>query len=508
MREIKLINLKVTTICKRHPLPAIIFLAFIVRLFAVFFSQGYLMHDDHFLVIEAAQSWVDGYDYNNWLPKNSKSGNPSGHSMFYVGLHYIFFYVLNILNVSDPTIKMFLIRLLHAIYSLLVVLMGYKITEKLDCKKSAIGVGLLLSVFWFFPILSVHNLVEFVCIPPLLAGLWYSLKYKENNYLKNIIFAGLFFGIAIGLRIQTCFFPIGIGILILAEKKWLASLLLIISIVFSFFLTQIADIFIWGVPFAEITEYISYNLNNSATYGISPWYKYFLLILGILIPPISIILFFGFFRNIIKFRYIVLPSLLFLIFHSIFPNKQERFILPLIPIIIILGYIYLNNIKESSLFLRSPKFVKALKISFLLINTFLLFLVSTSYTKRSRVETMIFLSNQSDVRNFFVDLSHNDIRIWQPLFYFGKWRGPHYIFSDSNKEWIREKVFDKKNPINYIVFYGKENLENRLERFDNIASNIKYITKIEPCFMDKTLHYLNPKNRNEAVYIYKILTSK
>ena len=70
MREIKLINLKVTTICKRHPLLAIIFLAFIVRLFAVFFSQGYLMHDDHFLVIEAAQSWVDGYDYNNWLPKN------------------------------------------------------------------------------------------------------------------------------------------------------------------------------------------------------------------------------------------------------------------------------------------------------------------------------------------------------------------------------------------------------------------------------------------------------
>ena len=504
MKKIKLLNLKVAKICKRHPLLSIIFLAFIIRLFAVFFSQGYLMHDDHFLVIEAAQSWVDGYDYNNWLPDNSKSGNPSGHSMFYVGLHYMFFYVLNILNISDPAIKMFLIRLLHSIYSLLIVLMGYKITEKLDGKKSAIGVGLLLSFFWFFPILSVHNLVEFVCIPPLLAGLWYSLKYKENNYLKNIIFAGLFFGIAIGLRIHTCFFPIGIGILILVEKKWLASLLLIISIVFSFFLTQIADIFIWGVPFAEITEYISYNLNNSATYGISPWYKYLLLIFGILIPPISILLLFGFFRYSIKFKYIVLPSLIFLIFHSIFPNKQERFIIPLIPIIIILGYIYLNNIKKSSLFLRNPKFVKSLKICFLSINTFLLLLVSTSYSKKSRVEALRFLSNKSDVRNFFVDLSHNDIRIWQPLFYFGKWQGPHYIFSDSNKEWLREKVFDKKNPTNYVLFYGEENIENRLTRFDKINSNIKHITTIEPGFMDKTLHYLNPKNRNETIYIYKI----
>ena len=325
------------------------------------------------------------------------------------------------------------------------------------------------------------------------------METREKNYSKNIIFAGLFFGIAIGLRIQTCFFPMGIGILILAEKKWIDSLLLIISVVFSFFLTQIADIFIWGVPFAEITEYISYNLNNSATYGISPWYKYLVLILGVLIPPISIILFFGLFRYIIKFRYIVLPSLLFLIFHSIFPNKQERFILPLIPIIIILGYIYLNNIKESSLFLRNPKSVKALKTSFLLINTCLLLLVSTSYSKRSRVEALIFLSNQSDVRNFFVDISHNDIRVFQPLFYFGKWRGPHYIFSDSNKEWIRKKILDKKNPANYVLFYGKENLENRLARFDKINSNIKYITKIEPGFMDKTLHYLNPKNRNETI---------
>ena len=40
------------------------------------------MHDDHFLVIEAAQSWVDGEDYNKWLPKNRKDGAPTGHSWF------------------------------------------------------------------------------------------------------------------------------------------------------------------------------------------------------------------------------------------------------------------------------------------------------------------------------------------------------------------------------------------------------------------------------------------
>ena len=105
--------------------------------------------------------------------------------MFYVGIHYIFLSVLKILNISDPAVKMFFVRLLHAIYSLLVVFLGYKITKKIDGEKSAIGVGLLLAIFWFFPILSVHNLVEFVCIPPILAGLWYSIKYKETDELKT-----------------------------------------------------------------------------------------------------------------------------------------------------------------------------------------------------------------------------------------------------------------------------------------------------------------------------------
>lgn len=498
---------KITSKFRSNPLISILILAFTVRLIAVTFSQGYLMHDDHFLVIEAAQSWVDGYDYNNWLPKNSKSGNPTGHSMFYVGIHYIFLSVLNILNISDPAVKMFFVRLLHAIYSLLVVFLGYKITKKIDGEKSAIGVGLLLAIFWFFPILSVHNLVEFVCIPPILAGLWYSIKYKETDELNNIFYAGLFFGIAIGLRIQTCFFPIGIGLLLFIEKKWKAGLLLGLSVVFSFFLTQIADLFTWGRPFAEITEYISYNLENTVTYGVSPWYKYILLILGILIPPISIVFLLGFLRYSLKFRYILIPSLLFLVFHSLFPNKQERFILPLIPIIIMMGYIFIRDLKNSSLYLSNPKFIKSLKTTFLLINTLLLLLVSTSYTKKSRAEALRFLSKQSDLESFFVDLSHNDIRIWQPLFYFGKWKGPYYIFSDSEKEWIREKVFDKKNPGNYVLLYGEEDLENRLKKFDNIVSDIKYVTKIEPCFMDKTLHYLNPNNRNETVFIYKLYTS-
>ena len=59
-----------------HPLRTILFAGLFFRLLAVVFSQGYGMFDDHFLIIESAQSWVDGRDYSNWLPWNQAVEQP------------------------------------------------------------------------------------------------------------------------------------------------------------------------------------------------------------------------------------------------------------------------------------------------------------------------------------------------------------------------------------------------------------------------------------------------
>ena len=48
-----------------RPLMPILVAAIVLRFCAAWFSEGYLMHDDHFLVVEAAASWADGEDYNN-----------------------------------------------------------------------------------------------------------------------------------------------------------------------------------------------------------------------------------------------------------------------------------------------------------------------------------------------------------------------------------------------------------------------------------------------------------
>ncbi|MBP9160992.1 MAG: hypothetical protein KBF49_09095, partial [Flavobacteriales bacterium] len=75
-----------------NPLAWLTGIALVPRVVAAIFSGGYFAQDDHFLVIEVAQSWVDGFDYNNWLPWNQGANPaPTGHMMLYPGLHFLFF---------------------------------------------------------------------------------------------------------------------------------------------------------------------------------------------------------------------------------------------------------------------------------------------------------------------------------------------------------------------------------------------------------------------------------
>lgn len=173
---------------EQKPLTTILFIALIVRLIAAFFAKGYGMHDDHYLVIEASQSWVDGTDFDNWLPKSQVNPQPEGHSFFYVGIHYLLFLLIKFLGITNPDTKMIIIRVIHAIFSLLVVSAGYKIALKYSNQRNANLVGLLLAVFWFMPFLAVRNLVEIVTIPLLMWGLYFVIDAPDRTKPKKWFF--------------------------------------------------------------------------------------------------------------------------------------------------------------------------------------------------------------------------------------------------------------------------------------------------------------------------------
>src|SRR5262245_43615185 len=94
-------NARLIAYYQQHPLRVIILAGLFFRIIAALFSRGYGFSDDHFLVIEVAQQWVDGIDTKGWMPWNGNT-QASGHSLFYPGLHFLFFSLLKITGITNP----------------------------------------------------------------------------------------------------------------------------------------------------------------------------------------------------------------------------------------------------------------------------------------------------------------------------------------------------------------------------------------------------------------------
>jgi hypothetical protein len=492
-----------------QPLMFIMMVGIIFRFLAVVFARGWGMIDDHFLAVESAQSWVDGYDYNSWLPGSPGNTGPTGHNFFYPGLHFLLFLFFKYIHLTNPQMKMFFVRLINASWSLITIYFGYKITERLSDKRSARIVGLLLALLWFMPWVSVRDLVEMSCVPLLIMAVWFIVSRGDQPGQTSAYFlSGLFLGLSFDLRPQTIFFTFGLILVVLYERKWKETITLILGSLIPIVLVQgTVDYFIWGKPFVELIGYIKGNILSAKNYITLPWYNYFLVIFGILIPPVSLMLFFGFLRTWKKYLLIFIPVAIFFIFHSYFPNKQERFILPILPFIIITGVIGWNEFIDRSLFwMKHARLLRSFWIFFWIINMALLVPVSMVYSKRARVESMVYLSKYKDIRYILVADADNNPELF-PRFYLGQWPVIYDFFLDNENTMTMIGRVATKEPVikqpRFILFTGSKLKPETIIQARKSFPFLVYETTIEPGLVDKVMHWLNPINVSRYVFIYR-----
>ena len=485
----------------------IIFVALIVRLIAAIFSQGYGMHDDHFLVIEASGSWVDGFDYNRWLPwTEGNRGMPEGHSFTYVGLNFLLFSFLKGIGIADPKILMLLNRLIHAVFSVLVVKYGFKITEKLSSRKNAVLVGWILALLWLWPFLSVRNLVEVVPIPFLMWAMW--LLIKDHDELgkvnwQNYLYAGLLLGLATSFRYQIGVFAIGVAAFLFFKWKFKEFALLSGGVLIVFALTQgVVDYFIWGYPFAELYVYATYNMNEGTEYiPNSNYFMYIIVLMGAFLP-LGLLLGVGFFNSAKKYFILFLPVLLFIIFHTLYPSKQERFILPVLPFFVFFGVLGYESLLQKQFWASLWKYT--LKV-FWVINIPLLILACFTYSKKSRVEAMYYLyENDLHPDRILYELTGETDYSMLPKFYGTCWD----VTADKRESQDQKpKVYDTVEH-DHIYFFDDHRLDERIAEYKEVYPNMTKAKVCEPSMADAFLRWINPRNKNEYIEIWDTNVTK
>lgn len=474
----------------------ILFVALIFRLITAIFSEGYGMHDDHFLTIEASSSWVNGYDYNGWLPwSENNRGEPEGHSFTYVGLNFVFFWLCKLIGISDPKLLMVFNRSLHALLSLLVVYFGIKITNKVSTRKNAVLVGWLLALLWLMPFMSVRNLVEMVSVPFLMWGTWMLLR---SSTMSSFIYGGMLLGFAVSLRYQIAVFSFGIAIYYLWNKQLKNLLLFSLGNVITFALTQgIVDYYIWGYPFAEFWSYATYNMKQGTQYMPNTnYFMYFYVLFGVMLFPFGLLIGAGFFRSSKKYFFLFFPTFCFLLFHTLYPNRQERFILSVLPFFILLGVIGYDSLRGSkrwnSLWNFSWK-------AFWVINIPLLAFFTFTSTKESRVNAMYAIYNSTNPKpQILLEGSGNASISMMPKFYGNKW---YASFSE-----LTERPGDVSviNPsFSYIFFFGEDDLKQRVSYYKQLYPNIHLVKKCKPSLVDQVVKKLNPRNVNEYIEVWE-----
>ena len=186
-------------------------------------------------------------------------------------------------------------------------------------------------------------------------------------------------------------FYLGFGFCLLLMKKWKGSISLIIGFGVGAFFTQgIIDYFIWDKPFAELIEYIRYN-NSDAKYdygGTWQWYKYLLVLCFFVIPIVGLFWLWGVVLSAKKYFWLSVPLVLFIVFHTLYPNQQERFIFPMIPVFVILGVIGWEKFRgQNQFWIKRQKLWKGINGTAWTINFLILILMSTYATKQAKVNS-------------------------------------------------------------------------------------------------------------------------
>jgi hypothetical protein len=515
-----------TRIWNKKPLQTIIIIALILRLIAVIFSRGYVVHYDHFDVIETAQAWVDGTTSEDWIPddEGKVEAKPKGVSFTYVGLHYLLFQAFEAIGIMNAGSKMLVIRFLHALFSLLVVSYAYRITHLVSNKDLARYVGLLIATFWLLPFVSVHNMAEFFTVPFLMLAIWFMVRpqYKEKPK-KWALFSGLVLGTAFSIWFFNFLFVIGYFIVLILRKRWPSLILSFLGFTVTFALFQgLIDYQIWGKPFVEVTTFFK-NLDIPFTRpGDTIFSMYAVLLLLVLIPPISIFWLIGWVRSYKTNLLLFLPAFLMFIFFSFSNQQHERFIMAVFPFIVISGVIGWDKYLTKSVFWNNrPGLYRSMVIVFWAINFILLIPFTAMYSKRSQVESMLYLQQKKRItENILIEDSNRESARSMPLFYMEKWvnmyKLPKYkeyeeleITRNSNWEYVisTPSYFqsDSAQIPDYVLFVGRERLDERVQRLQPFLPELKYKKTIKSGIIDRLLYKLNPKyNVNLNIYIYQV----
>jgi hypothetical protein len=473
---------------EEHPLRLLLAIGLLLRLVAAVLARGYMATDDHNQVIELAAAWLRGD--NDYL---------SGDRQFYRSLLYPYLNYLQIaachgIGITHPDSVMLVNRLLHALFSLWTIALTYRLGLRSADKRVAFTAGLIVAAHALMPYVAVRNLIESVAIPFLLWGLEETVAaVQEARFApRHWLWAGLAFGLAFLIRWQVASAAAGIGVYLIVRRQWRGLLILTGAAIVPLLVEGWWDWQAHGVFLGSLWRYIEHNAIHAYDYVVGPWYRYLLLVLGIFIPPFSLLCLYACGRYWRRLGILAWATLPFFVVHSLVPGKQERFLLPIFPELALMFVIALWHWERE----HSPAWSRWINHGwrwFWAVNGVLLVGALTHYGQRGKIEPLIGAYEQGDATGVIVDVSERGRRTDLPLFYLdgGGVREIPAVFQAVNIDQV-DSLLMASEQWNYLIYFGRPPHDDaQLSQRYGIPLTI--VRHTGPTLVERALLWLNPK---------------
>ena len=312
----------------KHPLLYILSLAAVLKILAVIFTSGWSCSMD--------------YDFNTYRIPKSWLANPW------------------IVYIS---------RLVLGAFSLLIITLAYRITKIIADKTTALEIATFGALLWGVPFVTVHPFAAVVALPFLLYGTVLILRQQyllENHEIEkfhrtSFIIAGFCLGLGFAVYFHSLIYYIGILAALFILKNWKGALMTLIGYVVAVGITQtVVDLVIYHKPFVAMTRFFGdYSHCFDHIFGIEFNIQALgLFLLLALVPPMSVMLIFGFFRVFRKYLLLVLPTLLTLLYSIfVFDLFDIDILLLTVPTYVIAGYVGWKEFHKNSAFWTKNKWL-------------------------------------------------------------------------------------------------------------------------------------------------------
>ncbi|MBI1966461.1 MAG: hypothetical protein HYS40_00570 [Gemmatimonadetes bacterium] len=484
----------------RRPLPFLLLLGAVVRLVAALCSPGFLTSDDHHVLVGAADTLASGLP----LPADYK------RSVLYPGAVALIMAGVRSVGITSPDVEMLVVRLIHAGYSLLGVYLVFRILDRQASRDRAILGGLFTAAFFAFPVTAVHQFEEAVCQVPLLAGWWWLVRAEDARVGGRglAVLAGAAIAIALILRFPLLSFVAPLIALIWYRHPRQLALYWTLGLVSVLVLQGASNAVVngeWWYSFKRYYGPLGAPLGlvaEAGGYPSGPVWQYLLTLLGAFVPPFSLLVAAAMLRGGRDLPLLGVPALAFFVAHSLIANKQERFLLPILPVLVLLGAAGFPAVNGWFTRRSWRRVYQGLWVYFGVVNATLLATTVLSYGKKDRVAPLVYVQRQGDATGVVVAQYSHTFAV--PVYYLGRPRPP--VFRFESRTGLPEDVVRVRAgnaAVNYVILYSDSSSADSALLERALGKPLVRATTISPSLGDWLAHKLNPRhNKARTAVVY------